>query len=275
MERKNREEGKKWNPRKACDATYNGSPPAYNGTTHPIPQQWSASKSPTPPVYALPLAFSVWNISCTSPGHLSWLCPASSSCTSLPAEYGKLKSPWFRIRTTQQQPKHHCAFNAVLILNPKCSTVPATWKKMNSVPAKTRTVSCMSHWTVKWEKKLARYMERYCKICFAFLPSREYETRMQHHNAILFSPSISFSLMSLGKKKRRVEQAFVFPICWLARGTLRQMCVTNAMYVVDNHKDEGRIVVRMRVLQWNYIVIWVKLVILLNWFSSARRICLC
>lgn len=94
-------------------------------------------------------------------------------------------------------------------------------------------------------------MEGYCKICFPFLPSREDENMMQQHSAILFSPSISFSLMSLGKKgkKCRVEQAFVFPICWLARAILRQMCVTYVMYVVDNHKDEGRIVVRMKILQ--------------------------
>lgn len=36
------------------------------------------------------------------------------------------------------------------------------------------------------------------------------------------------------------------------------------MYAVDNHKDEEKIVVRMKILRWNYILIWVKLVILLD-----------
>lgn len=57
------------------------------------------------------------------------------------------------------------------------------------------------------------------------------------------------------EKKSRVEQAFVFHICSLARGILKQICVTYVMYAVDNHKDEEKIVVRMKILRWNYILI--------------------
>ena len=43
------------------------------------------------------------------------------------------------LSATQQQLNHERVINSILTLNPKHSTVPATKKKINSIPAKTRT----------------------------------------------------------------------------------------------------------------------------------------
>ena len=43
------------------------------------------------------------------------------------------------LSATQQQLNHERVINSILTPNPKHSTVPATKKKINSIPAKTRT----------------------------------------------------------------------------------------------------------------------------------------
>ena len=66
----------------------------------------------------------------------SFLCPPAYSLVG----WGeKLKSPWLSVNTAQQQLKHQCVINIILILNPNHITVPATRKKINSIPAETRT----------------------------------------------------------------------------------------------------------------------------------------
>ncbi|KAF1441678.1 V-type proton ATPase subunit S1, partial [Spheniscus demersus] len=55
--------------------------------------------------------------------------------TYLSESYGN-KNPF-----QNQQLKHRCVINIVLTLNPKHSTVPATRKKINSIPVETRTLS--------------------------------------------------------------------------------------------------------------------------------------
>lgn len=134
----------------------------------PSPQQWVASHIQLPQFVHCPWCSETWNTPWTTPGHLSWTCPCRLLVHLLTDRVWETENS-FRVRTFQQQPKHHCTFSIVLILNPNHSTIPATQKKMDSVPAKTRTTSCMSHWTPKWEKKLARYMAGYCKTCFPFL----------------------------------------------------------------------------------------------------------
>jgi len=75
----------------------------------------------------------------------SWFCPLPASCAppvphwlSIVSE--KSKSPCL-ITTTAQQHTKHCCVIVILILNPKHSTIPATMKKINCIPDKTRTAN--------------------------------------------------------------------------------------------------------------------------------------
>lgn len=81
----------------------------------------------------------VWNIPLASLGQLFLIVlPPGFLCTCSLAEHGTLISPWLRAHSAQQQLKHQCVNNIILILNPKHSTVPAT-KKI--IPDETRTQS--------------------------------------------------------------------------------------------------------------------------------------
>jgi len=96
----------------------------------------------------------VWNISVSQLGRAAWLC-------SLPAPAHLLiswtwetgKSPRF----LSNNDNHQCVINIILLLNPKHR---ATNKKINSIPAKTRTASCRrflpvpvrkGSWFARWE----------------------------------------------------------------------------------------------------------------------------
>ncbi|KAK4829726.1 hypothetical protein QYF61_006187 [Mycteria americana] len=61
---------------------------------------------------------------------------------------------------TSQQLKHQCVINIILILNPKHSTTPATRKKINSIPAETRTRPyleyCVQFWSPQFKKDADR-----------------------------------------------------------------------------------------------------------------------
>lgn len=70
--------------------------------------------------------------------------PSSLYSPSLPLLAGqqeKLKCLWCTVSTAQQQQKHQCAINIVLILNPKHSTIPGTRKKVNSILSDTRNTN--------------------------------------------------------------------------------------------------------------------------------------
>lgn len=64
---------------------------------------------------------------------------ATFLCTSSLTQHEPLKVFGLVLSTAQQQPKLQCVISIILALNPKYSSVPATRKKMNSIPAKTRT----------------------------------------------------------------------------------------------------------------------------------------
>lgn len=67
--------------------------------------------------------------------------PHSFLCTCSLADHGKRKSPWLGVSTTQQQLKFQCVINIILIFcifNTEQSTMPATKKKIHSMPAETR-----------------------------------------------------------------------------------------------------------------------------------------
>lgn len=74
--------------------------------------------------------------------------PHDFLCTCLLSKHRSLKSPWFRASTTEKKTKHHCVVNIILTLNQNHSSVPATWKKINSIPAKKR---------IRWPKIAESY----------------------------------------------------------------------------------------------------------------------
>ena len=84
----------------------------------------------------------VRNIPLVSLGQLPWLYPFPASCASpaslLAGQYEKLKSPWLRVSTAQEELKHQHVINIILIPSPKHSTISSTRKKINSIPAETR-----------------------------------------------------------------------------------------------------------------------------------------
>lgn len=83
-----------------------------------------------------PLPSPSWRQGPSIPGHSIYYYKHKSAPT-LAGQYEKLKRPWLGASAALQQLKYQCV---ILILKPKHSTVPATRKKINSVPAKTRTL---------------------------------------------------------------------------------------------------------------------------------------
>lgn len=78
-------------------------------------------------------------------GYGIFLCPVRVSCPDCAppaccaAPASQLESPWLCINTAWQQPTQRRVIRILLILNPKPSAIAATRKKMNSIPAETRT----------------------------------------------------------------------------------------------------------------------------------------
>lgn len=72
---------------------------------------------------------------------LAMLLP-SFLCACLMSEHGKLSRPFLRVRSTEQ--KHQCVIKMILLLNPNHSIVPATGKKIDFIPVRTRAASGIS-----------------------------------------------------------------------------------------------------------------------------------
>ena len=71
-------------------------------------------------------------------GKCCWQSPAGQAASPLCSSVARLllMAP---CSTVQQQLRYQCVINIILILNPKHDTIPATRKKINSSPDKTRT----------------------------------------------------------------------------------------------------------------------------------------
>jgi len=78
----------------------------------------------------------VWNMPLASLDQLAWLYSLPDSAGTAREAEKSLTSNNHYLATTK---KHQCIINIILILNPKHSTIPATRKKINCIPAKTRT----------------------------------------------------------------------------------------------------------------------------------------
>lgn len=71
------------------------------------------------------------------------------------AVHGQWRTPWLILSATEeQQKKHWCAINIVLLLNPKHSTVLPSRRKFNSIQAKSRPAlndMCVYEKTFPWQ----------------------------------------------------------------------------------------------------------------------------
>jgi len=110
-----------------------------------VPVQQSPPWPASPKFMCSAWCHMVWNIPLASWRQLSWLWPLPAACASaaspLAGQCEKLRSPWLSVSTAQQHLNHQCVINIILIPNPKQSTISATRKKINSIPAETRTES--------------------------------------------------------------------------------------------------------------------------------------
>lgn len=81
----------------------------------------------------------IWKGPLGSSGQLSWSwVPHSFLCTCLPAENGKLASPWVRGSTALKHLKHQCVINDFLILNPK-HNITQHYRRKLVIPIETRS----------------------------------------------------------------------------------------------------------------------------------------
>lgn len=108
------------------------------------PKQQQCHPQPTPQLSSLAQHLMVRDIprpaGVSRPGSArSQLLVQPQPPSSLPGQHQKPKSPGLCVRPALQQLTHRCAFSTTLILSPAHSTVPATKKKTNSTPDKTRT----------------------------------------------------------------------------------------------------------------------------------------
>lgn len=144
----------------------------------------------------------IWNIPWISPGHLSWPCSCQllmhpltgrvweSEVLDLGKNYSAAAKTWLCLQLcsqTKSKMLHYTSYSDENELSPSQNQDNKLYESLNS----------------KVRKEACKYMEGYCKLCFLFFPFIEDENMMQHRSAILFSPSISFSLMSLGKKGKK------------------------------------------------------------------------
>lgn len=90
------------------------------------------------------------NVLLVSWGQFSWLCPLRTTCaftaSSLVGWGEQKKISWCCISTGLQQQKHPCVTNPDLITNSKCSLIPATENKNNSIQVKTSSVNKCLFW---------------------------------------------------------------------------------------------------------------------------------
>lgn len=86
------------------------------------------------------------NIPLSGSGQLSYLCPLPASFIPLAyllgEQSGKVRKPWYCGSTDQQQPKHWCVINSLLITNWKHSRIWAAAEEINSIPDRASRKIC-------------------------------------------------------------------------------------------------------------------------------------
>ena len=127
--------------------------------TEQLPRKTNAITLNVPPSFFFPqlymLSMMSYGMGCPF-GQLGWLsglCPLPSSCvppaSSLAGRCEEQKRPWLCVSTAQRELKHPCVISAVSSTNPKHSPIPATMKKIYSIPAKTN-IKMNVTWQYLW-----------------------------------------------------------------------------------------------------------------------------
>lgn len=154
-------------------------------------------------------------------GQLFLFCPLPASCASpaflLARQHEKQKSPWLSVSTTQPQLKHQCDANIILILNPKYSIVPATMKKINPIPAKTRTFRTQNSWFYNTSSFI---------VCFDFFELRNIIQTYNYQRMLT-------SHFPTGYFKRKILQQT--PV--LSLEEFRTSTEIRKMFFIRNHSD--------------------------------------
>ena len=117
-------------------------------TCQPMPSQSLNSDPPLPANSSQFIYWAwhhmVWNTALASLGQLPWLCPLPALVPLQPSCWLGMRS-WKILDLVQKllsnNWKYQCVTNVLLLLNPRHNTIPATRKKINSIPAETRTLT--------------------------------------------------------------------------------------------------------------------------------------
>lgn len=98
--------------------------------------------SPTLQFYSFITCHKVWNIPLPCLGWLSWCCPLGILCHPYwqdSMRSTEMETPLALCSTAQQQLKHQCIINTVVLPKPNYSIISDNIKKIISVSAETRT----------------------------------------------------------------------------------------------------------------------------------------
>lgn len=128
-----------------------------------------------------------------------WVSCPGSFCTPssfLAGQYKKPKSTGLDVSTVQQQLQRCCVISIIHTLNPEHSTIVATGKKTNLIPAETRTPfekltlkwQCCKFWTVRgwvchgdrsegWERVKTKTSSLFFSFPHVGFPSNEHSFR--------------------------------------------------------------------------------------------------
>jgi len=111
----------------------------------PVPEQWQPFLPwPIPHGFiadhnVIQCGTSIWPVCISCPASVPSQLLVHPQLPHLAGKHKKQKTLWLSVRTAQQL-KQWCVVSVIFSLNPKHRTVPAVRKKINSNPAKTRTI---------------------------------------------------------------------------------------------------------------------------------------
>lgn len=138
------------------------------------------------PQFCCALHHMVWDIPLAGLRQLSLFCTLPASCAfltfPLAEQNEKQENPWLFVSTALHQWKHGCVIKIIFLLNPRHTIIPATTKKINSIPAEirklqkpqTRHVPRIKNWnqqhysqTVVWfdPTELCNLQSEMCSSC--------------------------------------------------------------------------------------------------------------
>lgn len=163
--------------------------------------------------------------------------------------------------------KNYSATARMLLCLQRCSHTKSKMQHYTSYleerelcPSQNKDNKLHESLNTKVRKKLTGYMEGYCKICFPFFPFIEDENICNIIVLFYFLHQFPFPHV-FGEKKQSRTSIYVphILVCWwYLEANVWHICNV----CVDNHKDEGKTAVRIKILQCNYTVMWIKLVII-------------